>query len=141
MEGFNRLVALLMAIAGYAKDIHYTASGDGFYSKHELADRIYSGIDDQIDSIKEVCLLGNDVLPLTSAEYQLASIAFFPQVQKFEDTANFGNMALLLNDALNFIDGFADECSCGENNLICGIAETLQQKLGLVNRQIAKPKE
>lgn len=134
MDNINKLIAMLMAIAGYSKDIHYTASGDAFLSKHQLADRVYDGINDQIDSIKEVFFLGNNLLPLTSAEYQISSVAFIPQVQKDNDQVNFEELALLINSALTLIDNLTD-LGCGENNLVGGVAESLQQKLGLIYRQ------
>ena len=69
MDNINKLIAYLLAIANFAKDIHYSCKGDAFYSKHLLADRIQDSIYDFIDGIKETCLLGNDILPLPSGEY------------------------------------------------------------------------
>lgn len=69
MEKNNKLICYLVAIQNFTKDIHYSCKGDAFYGKHLLVDRIYDGLDDFIDVIKETCLLGNDILPLPSGEY------------------------------------------------------------------------
>lgn len=69
MEKNNKLICYLVAIQNFTKDIHYSCKGDAFYGKHLLVDRIYDGLDDFIDGIKETCLLGNDILPLPSGEY------------------------------------------------------------------------
>ena len=50
MDKIDILIAYLFAIQAFAKDIHYSASGEAFYSKHLLADEIYKGIDEQIDA-------------------------------------------------------------------------------------------
>ena len=51
MNKIDTLIAYLFAIQAFAKDIHYSASGEAFYSKHLLADEIYKGIDEQIDAL------------------------------------------------------------------------------------------
>ena len=69
MNKIDTLIAYLFAIQAFAKDIHYSASGEAFYSKHLLADEIYKGIDDQIDALIETCILPNGIIPNSFVDY------------------------------------------------------------------------
>lgn len=138
MDNINLLIAYLTAIANYAKDIHYTCKGPDFYGKHLFADRIYDGLYDFIDSIKETCILGNDILPLPSEEYLARAMNLLPRVED-DDQKNFKNMQKLLTDALVLMQKMLQEKDTprAEVSLIDGIAQDLQGKLGLINRQVA----
>ena len=133
MENINKLIAQLIAICNYAKDIHYNAKGDAFYSKHLLADRIQDNISEYIDQIKEICFLGNDVETLPSAEYLLKATSYIPAIQE-DDKANFKSLEMLIVSTLATIEGL--EGTKGEENLYGNIAQDLQNSLGLINRQI-----
>lgn len=137
MDNINLLIAYLEAIARYAKDIHYSCKGPDFYGKHLFADRIYSGLDEFIDGIKEICFLGNDILPLPSGEYMTRAKNLLPAVEP-DDKKNFQNMQKLLTDALVLMQKMLQEKDTprAEVSLIDGIAQDLQGKLGLVNRQV-----
>lgn len=137
MDNINLLIAYLTAIANYAKDIHYTCKGPDFYGKHLLADRIYDGLYDFIDSIKETCILGNDILPLPSREYLARAMNLLPRVED-DDQKNFKNMQKLLTDALVLMQKMLQEKDTprAEVSLVDGIAQDLQQKLGLINLQV-----
>lgn len=134
MEEANKLIEYLIAIQSFAKDIHYNAKGDAFYSKHLLADRIQENIQEYIDGIKEVKFLGNDEKPLTSGEYLSRATSLIPMLSE-DDKENFTSMENLLVNALTVIEQSQD-LTFGEENLYGNIAENLQQSLGLVNRQI-----
>lgn len=127
----------MLAIANFAKDIHYTCKGEAFYGKHLLADRIQDGLYDFIDSIKETCFLGNEVLPLPSSEYLARAINLLPTVET-DDKKNFQAMQKLLIDSLVLMQEMLQETDTprAEVSLVDGIAQDLQQKLGLVNRQV-----
>ena len=137
MDNINKLISYLIAIANFAKDIHYSSKGDAFYSKHLLADRIYDGIDDFIDSIKETCFLGNDISPLPSGEYLARAMNFLPLIED-EDKKNFEAMQKLLIDCLVLMQEILQdaESTRAEVSLVDGIAQDLQGKLGLVNREV-----
>ena len=137
MDYVNQLICYLLAIANYAKDIHYSCRGDAFYSKHLLADRIYDGIDDFIDGIKETCLLGNDIEPLPSGEYLSRATSLIPRITK-DDKKNFEEMQKLLVNCLVLMQEMLGEKDTprAEVSLVDGIAQDLQQKLGLVNLQV-----
>lgn len=137
MEKINKLICYLVAIQNFAKDIHYSCGGDAFYGKHLLADRIYDGLDTFIDGIKETCLLGNDILPLPSGEYLARTMNLLPPVDA-DDKKNFQAMQKLLIDCLVLMQEMLQEKDTprAEVSLIDGIAQDLQGKLGLVNRQV-----
>ncbi len=137
MENINKLICYLIAIQNFAKDIHYSCGGDAFYGKHLLADRIYDGLDDFIDQLKEVYFLGNNILPLPSSEYLAMAMNLLPALEQ-DDKKNFTNMKNLIVNALAHMERMLQdkEATRGEVSLIDGIAQDLQGKLGLVNRQM-----
>lgn len=137
MENINKLICYLIAIQNFAKDIHYSCKGDDFYSKHLFADRIYDGLDTFIDGIKETCLLGNDILPLPSGEYLAKAMNLLPALEQ-DDKKNFEAMQKLLIDCLVLMQEMLQEKDTprAEVSLIDGIAQDLQGKLGLVNKQV-----
>ena len=134
MENINKLIEYLLAVANFAKDIHYSAKGDSFYSKHLLCDRISENIYDYIDSIKEIFFLAADKEPLPSGEYLSRATSLIPQIAE-DDKTNFTSLSILLESALQDIEKIKD-LTKGEENLIGAIAENLQASLGLVNRQV-----
>ena len=133
MENINKLIAQLIAICNYAKDIHYTAKGDAFYSKHLLADRIQDNISEYIDKIKELFFLANSKEPKSSKEYLSDAIKFIPDIKQ-SDKESFEELAKLLIKALKTIEQLS-KLTKGEENLIGAIGEDLQTSLGLVNRE------
>lgn len=137
MDKTNTLICYLVAIANYAKDIHYKSRGEAFYAKHLLADRIYDGLYEFTDQIKETCILGNDVMPLPSGEYLSRATSLIPKLTD-SDKTNFEYMQKLLIDCLVLMQEMLKEKDTprAEVSLIDGIAQDLQGKLGLVNRQV-----
>ena len=134
MENINKLIEYLLAVANFAKDIHYSAKGEAFYSKHILCDRISENIYDYIDSLKEIFFLAADKDPLPSGEYLSRATSLIPQIAE-DDKTNFTSLSILLEAALQDIEKIKD-LTKGEENLIGAIAENLQTSLGLVNRQV-----
>lgn len=138
MNQFNQLIILLYAIQQYSKDIHYSVRGIDFYSQHLLADRIYDPISDWLDSIKEECLLFEAIAPLPSSIYLKESAEIIPE-RTTDDLINWNNMRDLHIKTLTFIEKMGN-LSVGEANLIGGIAETLNDNLGLLNLLCEKVK-
>ena len=134
MENINNIIVLLVAIQNFAKDIHYNAKGDAFYSKHLLCDRIQENISDYIDSIKEVCFLPADKEPLTSKYYLKQASELIPDIQN-DDKNDFIALSLIIMGALREIESLKD-LSKGEDNLFGAIAENLQVSYGLIKRQV-----
>lgn len=142
MEDINKLIALLIAVKGYAKNIHYTVHSSAFYGKHLFADRIAGANDDDdeiidgyIDLLKEVCILGHGFEPLSTEEYYNNSLELFPETSENDDQLNFANMLTLLVQTLDFIENLKD-LSKGDENLIGAIAQDLQQNTGLLSLQV-----
>lgn len=133
MEKVNRLIAQLNAIANFCKDIHYNSKGDAFYSKHLLADRVQDNINEYIDQIKEICIIGSNEKTLPSKEYLLQAIKFIPAITE-NDQENFKSLENLLVMTLANIEHL--EGTKGEENLFGAIAQDLQNSLGLINRQV-----
>ena len=122
----DNLITHLMAVSNYAKDIHYNCSGDNFYGNHLFADRIADGINDYIDQLKEICLLGHKLSPLHSSEYLSVASKLIPS------GADFRQLRDLLIDALEIIEHITG-VSKGDENLLGAIAQDLQNNIGLIN--------
>lgn len=135
MENINNLIAYLVAIANFAKDIHYSCYGEAFYGKHLFVDLIQDDLYNYIDLLKEVCLLGNEIAPLPSSEYMRTAIELIPMRLENDDYKNFENMKSLIVDTLALMEN-TQNLTRGENNLLDDISQNLQQKVGLINQQI-----
>ena len=122
----DNLITHLMAVSNYAKDIHYNCSGNNFYGNHLFADRVADGINDYIDQLKEICLLGHKLSPLHSSEYLSAASKLIPS------GAEFRQLRDLLIDALEIIEHITG-VSKGDENLLGAIAQDLQNNIGLIN--------
>ena len=129
MNRVDTLIAYLFAIQAFAKDIHYSASGEAFYSKHLLADVIYKGIDEQIDALIETCILPYNT-PMQIDQYWMHAREFIPTA------LDFYNLKGIIKDAINMIDLIERTRTKGEQSLIDSIAQDLQRKLGLITRQV-----
>lgn len=129
MDKIDTLISYLFAIQAFAKDIHYSASGEAFYSKHLLADEIYKGIDEQIDALIETCILPYG-LPKQIGEYWELARKLIP------NTINFYGLKILLKDVIDITKMQERTITCGEQSLIDSIAQDVQRKLGLITRQV-----
>jgi DNA-binding ferritin-like protein len=129
MNKIDTLIAYLFAIQAFAKDIHYSASGEAFYSKHLLADEIYKGIDEQIDALVETCILPYNT-PMQIDEYWESARGIIPSA------IDFRNLKGLIKDAITIIESQERIRTAGEKSLIDSIAQDLQRKLGLITRQV-----
>lgn len=134
MEQINNIIVSLLAIANFAKDIHYNCKGESFYSKHLLADRIEENLSDYIDQIKEVFFMAAGKKPLSSIHYLRMAAEQIPELAS-ADKDNFESMQKLLIKALENIEDLKN-LTKGEENLIGAIAQDLQTSLALVNFQI-----
>lgn len=135
MENINNLIAYLVAIANFAKDIHYSCHGDAFYGKHLFADLIQDDLYKYVDLLKEICLLANETDPLPSAEYLQRAISLIPMRDKNDDSQNFEKIKNLIIITLELMEDIQN-LTRGENNLLDDISQNLQQKIGLINQQL-----
>lgn len=133
MEKFQLLIAFLMAICNYSKDIHYNSKGSAFYSKHLLADLVLDGLDEKIDDIKENVFLGNGVEPLPSGRYLMAASALVPPITP-DDRLNFLMLKGLVDRVRVLIKGI-EAPSRGAGSLLDAIGEHLDKMAGLLYLQ------
>ena len=122
----DNLICYLLAIANYAKDIHYNCGGASFYGQHLLADRFVDNLYDYIDQLKEICLLGHGIKPLSSKEYLKDAADLIPQ------DISFVLMQSLMLIPMQIIED-AQGISKGDENLLGAIAQDLQNNVGLIN--------
>lgn len=122
----DNLIIHLLAIANYAKDIHYNCSGPNFYGDHLFADRFIGDIYEYIDQLKEICLLGHNYKPLHSSEYLRRASEIVPE------GADFKAIRSLMVDTLVIIEQIRD-ISRGDENLIGTIAQDIQNNIALIN--------
>lgn len=137
MEKFDEIVALLLAIANFAKDIHYNVSGSAAYSKHLFADLLQDDVYDFIDEIHENISLAQERIPLASKAYLEMAEAFIPNIDK-EDKVSFERMRDLIKDTNERLRKIKDVPSRGAGSLLDSISEHLDKCLGLLFLQIRK---
>lgn len=125
-SNFDSLIFHLLAIANYAKDIHYNCVGANFYGNHLFADRFIENIYEYIDQIKEVCLLGHQIKPKKSSEYLKEAAQIIPL------EIDFKLMRELMLNTLNVIESIVN-ISKGDENLLGAIAQDVQNNVGLIN--------
>lgn len=131
MDKINELICLILAIANFAKDIHYTCKS---ISIHKFMDDIEENLYDFIDSIKETCFLADNTLPLPSAEYLSRAANLLPPIRNLdkENLAELKNLTMQALESLQMLEN----TSRGENSLFDNIAQDLQKKLGLLNLEL-----
>lgn len=130
----DSLIVSLLAIANFAKDIHYNCKGEAFYSKHLLCDRVSDNLYNFMDDIKEVCFMAAGKSPLASADYLRLATEQIPELQR-DDIDNFLSLNNLLLSTLEKIEDIKG-LTKGEENIIGAIAQDLQTSLALINSQI-----
>lgn len=130
MDKIELLISYLFAIQAFAKDIHYSAKGEAFYSKHLLADEVYKGIDEQIDALIETCILPFiNPSPIEHYWYEATKI-----LNDNSKEVSFDSLLDLLFRAISFIN--ITEFSKINSSLIDDIGKDLQRKAGLITRQV-----
>lgn len=131
-----KLICYLTAIYQYSKTIHYEVKGEAFYGKHLFNDRIAENMNGYVDLIKEVVYLGHAKEPPAAGAILEGVLPLLP-VTEDNDQKNYINLYNLIFNALDEIEQLNQkELSVGDKNLLGGIAQDLQQNLGLLWRQI-----
>ena len=101
-DKIDNLIVYLMTISSYAKDIHYNCAGENFYGNHLFADRINDNLNEFIDQLKEICLLGHNIKPLNSSEYLKRASDSVPK------DISFSLMSELMLNTLSLIETIED---------------------------------
>lgn len=133
MEQINQLIVYLLVISNFSKDVHYTAHGDAFYSKHLLVDKFETA--EYIDMLKEACLLGKGVRPLPAKNYLKEASYLLAVPEENNDKQNFETLQNYIENTLDFINNMGNLTKADEN-VIGDIAQDLQQYRGLINLQV-----
>jgi DNA-binding ferritin-like protein len=133
------ILARLLAIYHYAKDIHYSARGESFYGIHLLMDRVADGIHGQMDSINEVCYLGKDKEAPMSTIILQSAMAKMPEMW----SGNRENLEELrdliggtIENILEMIENGTDNMTSSEASLLDEITQSLMLKKGLISRSL-----
>ena len=132
------LLVYLTAVAGLAKDLHYTLSGESFYGNHLLMDRIYDGLYDFVDEIKENYFMyqGLDVPSSKDIFERTAAI-----LENIETTGQkMRSLFEFMRDVIYLCDQYAhkDKYDCGDNDLLGRIASKMKNNVGLL-RKVVEP--
>jgi len=134
-EKFNDLIALLLAIANYAKDIHYNCGGSAAYSKHLFADLLEDDLYDYIDQIKENIFLANGQEPLSSRVYLVGASLLIPPIDVPSDFLKFVKIKNLIDKCSDLLESFGG-VSRGANALLDDIAGHMDKCKGLLHLQL-----
>lgn len=132
------VLCFLLAIQRQAKEIHYHAKGDCFWSNHLLADRIYDGLDDLMDEIQENYYLGKeeeapsqkDLLIEASEEVNDAS---------GDIKMDFEHLDSIIVACIARIESIVEankNLTAGDNDLLGRICSDLQKKHGFLVRRM-----
>ena len=136
MKDLFNLLKILYCIKFYAKDIHYMANGDNFWSDHEFADKIYDGLDDFIDDINENLYLGFEEDAPKSKDVLEAVVKSMPSIDE-DMYKNWESLYAFIIIALENIKTIEDEYDLPQlNSLLDNLADNLQMKKGLIWRRI-----
>ena len=133
----ERLLIYLTAIAGLAKDIHYQSRGENFYSIHLLMDRIYDGLYDFVDEIKENYYMYLDMpVPDSYFVWEKSAGLVFEKIKEYslKETA----LLNLMKDCIYIADEESKKNSydCGDNDLFGRISSKLKNGVALLNKTL-----
>ena len=136
MNNLFDLLKVLYCIKFFAKDIHYTAKGDSFYSDHLLADRIIDGLDDFIDDINEnLYLVFEEKAPIS--KQIIASVTKDLMLVQDDTKVNWRRLYSYLEEAEELIYKIEEEYKFPQiSSLLDNIANDLQKKKGLIWRRM-----
>lgn len=136
MNNLFDLLKVLYCIKFFAKDIHYKAKGDSFYSDHLLADRVIDGLDDFIDDINENLYLGfEEEAPIS--KHVIAGVSEDLMLVQDDIKVNWKRLYSYLEEAEELIYKIEEEYRFPQiSSLLDNIANDLQKKKGLIWRRI-----
>lgn len=125
MNEINEVIAYIVAITSFAKDIHYNNVG---YASHLLADRVVEGID-IADDIKEQMIIAEKEMPLASGEYLKKAIELIPEIKE-ENRENWVSLLNLFEDFKKVIDEV--KANRGGNSLMDNLAQAVNTSRALL---------
>ena len=132
------VLCFLIAIQRQAKEIHYHAKGDCFWSDHLLADRIYEDLDGLIDEIQENYYLGREEEAPSQREL-LLNAAEDVKDSTGDIKKDFEHLDVLIAQCIAQIESIVEDSknlTAGDNDLLGRICSDLQKKHGFLVRRI-----
>jgi DNA-binding ferritin-like protein len=140
-DQFKKIVFGLQALYGLLKNLHYHFGSAPFYGNHIFMDRIIDElveIEDNIDNIQEVIFLGRRMEAIQYREIFEEAAKLVPEINAADVNTIRGTINLIENIIITIESLIAltgdQKLSTGENNLLSGIAQGLQQSKGLLSR-------
>lgn len=133
-----RVLCFLLAIQRQAKEIHYHAKGDYFWSDHLLADRIYDGLDDLMDEVQENYYLGKEE-EAPSQKDLLIEASEEVNDDSGDIKMDFEHLDSLIMSCIAKIESITKDnknLTAGDNDLLGRICSDLQKKHGFLVRRI-----
>lgn len=133
----EELLVLLIVIQRVAKETHYRAVGENFWSDHLLADRIFEGLEDLMDEIQENYFMGEEEANPTQKRIYTEASSMMPE--------SFSSV----KDLFAVLDGFimrgiflatelskASDITAGDSDLLGRICGDLQKKHGFIVKRL-----
>ena len=133
-----QVLCYLIAIQRQAKEIHYHAKGECFWSNHLLADRIYDGIDDLIDEIQENYYLGREGEAPSQKELLIGASECVKEASG-DIKKDFDGLDAIIMACIAQIETIIHEnkeLTAGDNDLLGRICSDLQKKHGFIVRRL-----
>lgn len=139
---FSKLLAHLRAQAMYLQTAHWTSKGTEYYSDHQLFERLYNGVDSEIDALgeKAVGLTGGETVNLTqSLAMALDTIQGLPQdcQNNFDCFLAAGKLEQELITLCTAGDHLED-ATLGFKNLMADIADRAEGRFYLIKQRLLK---
>lgn len=133
----EELLVLLIAIQRVAKEAHYRALGEDFWSDHLLADRIFDGLEDLMDEIQENYFMGEEEANPTQKIIYTEASRLMPETfssvkDLFEVVDGFIMRGIFLTTELSK----SSDITAGDSDLLGRICGDLQKKHGFLIKRL-----
>ena len=128
MDNFHLLISYLIALANFAKDIHYNCKSFGTHLF--VDDVIYDDLYEYTDTIRESVIMAAHQLPRSSQQYLMAASAMIPPINREDMKANLDMLMGLIEFGSLLVSGF-EGATRGQNALLDDIAGHLDKANGL----------
>ena len=127
-----KLASLFRTIQLYAHLAHHKTKGPTFFQDHEYFSGLYTFAEDSYDSLIERAIgLGNEVDVIKATEQSVKILKEIPQEDFFKHSL------ALIETALKQCESVAKNKTLGTNNLIAGLADTLEVHVYKLKQKLA----
>jgi DNA-binding ferritin-like protein len=127
------IIVYLSAIYGISKDLHYSASGNEFYSLHLMYDKISEDLLDYIDEIKENYYMARQFDVPTAKEINKETLEYMSGNSDILELHNL--LTLCIYHIQQYIND-NETLTEGDKSLLGEIQNDLNKKIGFINRTI-----